>query len=175
MTPSGHVVASIKPEWKREGIVNASPEVDVSFLNRRPEYAAWQLEQVQALGIPVHFSTQAQNVTETDDRVIIHTDKGDFEGDVCVAADGIGSRVPWPVPGGLAAVKDSGYAVARVAFPRDTIREGSPAEAITRSIDEIGPQFRTYVGGVDVSLILFLTKDYVAWAFSHEVSQDLAD
>ncbi|KAF2170445.1 hypothetical protein M409DRAFT_51486 [Zasmidium cellare ATCC 36951] len=156
------------PEWKREGIVHSCPEVDISFLNRRPEYAAWQLDQVQALGIPLHFSTTAEKVTETDDKVVVHTDKGDFEADVCVAADGIGSKVPWPVPGGLAAVVDSGYAVARVAFPKETIKKGSPAEAIIKSIDEDGPQFRTYVGGADVSLIIFLTTDYVAWAFSHE-------
>lgn len=158
------------PEWKREGIVHACPEVNVSFLNRRPEFAAWQLDQLQRLGIPVHFGTKANGVTEENGKVTVHTDSGDFEGDVCVAADGIGSKVPWPIPGGFTDVKDSGYAVARVAFPKSTIKTGSPAEKITKSIDEQGPQFRTYVGGDNVSLILFLTTDHVAWAFSHEVS-----
>lgn len=127
-TPSGHAMKSTMPERKREGILHACPEIDVSFLNRRPEYAAWQLDQVRALGIPVHFSTKCIDVTEVEDKVIVHTEKGDFEVDVCVAADGIGSKVPWPIPGGFVDVKDSGCAVARVAFPRGVIKKGSPAE-----------------------------------------------
>ncbi|KAF7192510.1 FAD-dependent monooxygenase fsr3 [Pseudocercospora fuligena] len=169
-SPEGKPVRSTMPEGRREGVTHCAPDVDVSFLVRRPHLAKWQLEQCQALGIPVHFSTKGLNVEETADKVIVHTDKGSFAGDVCVAADGIGSKLPWPAPGGIATVQDSGYAVSRVAFPRTTLKQGSLARDLVDEALKHGPQFRTYLAD-DVHLILFITRDHVAWCFTHEADE----
>lgn len=165
-TPSGQPVKSTVPEWKRPGVVSSAPDVDISFLKRRPEYAKMQLDQVNRLGIPVQFGVKVMSVREEADRVIVTTAGGEqIEGDICIGSGGIGSAVEGFATGARPAVQDSGYAVARVAFPRDTIKPDSLAATLLANV-ETEPQFRTYVAD-DVHLILFLTKDYVAWCFTH--------
>lgn len=90
-----------------------------------------------------------------------------MQGDVCVAADGVASRI---APDGFGAVQDSGYAVARVAFPRETLKKGSPGEKLVTEALVERPEFRAYLGH-DVHLILFLTPDNVAWCFTHRADE----
>lgn len=168
-TPSGKEIYSDKPEWKRPGVTHVAPEVDISFLKRRPVYAKMQLDQIARLDIPIHWGERVVAVCEDEASVVVTTQSGKtFDCDVCICASGIGSDIQGLNTGPEIAVQDSGYAVARVAFPRSEIRAGSPAAAILENVDE-QPQFRTYVGR-DIHLILFLTKDWVAWAFTHQVS-----
>lgn len=82
-------------------------------------------------------------------------------------ANGIGSSLSGFKTAGDIQVQDSSYAIARVAFPRDTIKAGSPASVLLENI-ETYPQFRTYLAH-DIHLILFLTEDWVAWAYTHKV------
>ncbi|KAJ9605889.1 hypothetical protein H2200_009738 [Cladophialophora chaetospira] len=165
-TPSGLRIHSQMPEWKRPGVVSAAPDVDISFLKRRPVYAQMQLDQVKRLGIPVHWGENVVSVQEKDDVVTVTTASGKhFTGHLCIGANGIGSSVPGFVAGPEIAVQDSGYAVARVAYPRAAIKDGSPASTLLEGIDA-RPEFRVYVGK-DIHLILFLTVDWVAFAFTH--------
>lgn len=167
-TPSGSPVKSTVPEWKRPGVVSSAPDVNISFLKRRPEYAKMQLDQVKRLGIPVRFGVRVVSVREEPDCVFVKTADGEeIEGDICIGSGGIGSNVEGFATGERPAVQDSGYAIARVAFPRDVIDPDSPASSLLKDIEK-EPQFRTYVAE-DVHLILFLTKDYVAWCFTHPV------
>jgi hypothetical protein len=87
---------------------------------------------------------------------------------LCIGANGIGSKIAGFETGPDVAVQDSGYAVARVAFPRSNIKDGSLASTLLTGVDA-QPSFRTYVGD-DIHLILFLTADWVAIAFTHAVS-----
>ena len=168
-TPSGTPIHSVDPEWRRPGVTHAAPDVDISFLTRRPVYAQMQLDQVNRLRISVYWSENVVSVCEKDDCVTVKTASGkDFECDVCIGANGIGSVIPGFDTGPAIAVQDSGYAIARVAFPRSNIKDGSPASSLIKNID-VRPEFRTYVGS-DIHLILFLTSDWVAFAFTHPVS-----
>ncbi len=175
-TPSGLPIYSTVPEWKQPGVITAAPDVDISFLKRRPVYAQMQLDQVNRLGIPVHWGEAVVAVHEQDDDdgggvVVVTTASGkQFVGDLCIDANGIGSSVAGFNAGPDIAVQDSGYAAARVAFPRNTIKDGSPASTLLTNID-IRPEFRTYVGH-DIHLILFLTPDWVAFTFTHPVSNE---
>lgn len=168
-TSSGLPIHSTVPEWKHPGVITAAPDVDTSFLKRRPVYAKMQLEQVKRLDIPVHWGENVVAVREQDDAVMVTTASGkEFVGDVCIGAHGIGMSIAGFNAGPEIAVQDSGYAIARVAFPRTAIKEGSPAATLLKNIDT-RPEFRTYVGN-DNHLILFLTPDWVAFAFTHPVS-----
>lgn len=168
-TPGGVPIHSTVPEWKRAGIVHAAPDVDISFLKRRPVYAQMQLDQVNRFGIPVHWNERVDSVSEQDSCVTVKTASGaEFVCDLCIGANGIGSVIAGFDTGPEIAVQDSGYAVARVAFPSSAIKAGSPASSLMRTID-VRPEFRTYVGN-DIHLILFLTPDWVAFAFTHPVS-----
>ena len=168
-TPSGVAIKSTKPEWKRPGASHPAPDVDVSFLTRRPVWARRQLDQCERLAIPIRFGEKVLSVREETDRVVITTAKEEFSADICIGANGIGSRIEGFNAGPDVAVQDSGYAVARVAFPRDMIKEGSPAATLLQNVEH-QPQFRTYVSD-DSHVILFLTKDYVAWCFTHRDDQ----
>ncbi len=167
--PNGTCVKRTFPEWVREGRENtAAPDVKISFIKRRPVYTNMLLDQCVRLGIPVHFGQKADKVTESDSGVVIETKTGEkYEADVCLSGDGIGSGFTPDICN--APVLESGYAAARAAFPRDVIKKGSPAEELLKTVDE-QPEFRTYLGD-DLHLILFLTKDWVAFAFTHGASR----
>ena len=168
-TPSGLPIHSTMPEWRQPGVITAAPDVDISFLKRRPVYAQMQLDQLNRLNIPVFWGEMATTVREQDEVVTVTTTSGkEFMGDLCIAANGIGSSIPGFEVGPDVAVQDSGYAAARLAFPRTTIKDGSPAATLFKNIDT-QPEFRTYLGS-DIHLILFLTSDWVAFAFTHPVS-----
>ena len=168
-TPSGLPIYSTVPEWRRPGVVTAAPDVDISFLKRRPVYAQMQLDQLNRLDIPVHWGEKVVAVREQDNNVTVTTASGkEFEGDLCIGANGLGSSIPGFEAGPDVAVQDSRYAAARVAFPRSAIQEGTPAATLVKNVD-VQPEFRTYLG-VDIHLILFLTADWVAFAFTHPVS-----
>lgn len=165
-TPSGVEILKTKPEWKRFAGKTAAPGVDISFLKRRPVYAKMQLDQVHRLGIPVHWGDKVVSVVEMADGVAVMTESGQvYNGDLCIGASGIGSSIYGFQAGDEVAVQDSGYAVARVAFPASSIKSGSPASTLLENV-ETQPSFRVYVGK-DIHLILFLTADWVAFAFTH--------
>lgn len=166
--PSGKELVGMTPEWKRPGVATAAPDVDVSFIKRRTDFAQMQLDQLQRLEVPVLYGDRVVSVAEEADRVVVTTEAGrTYRGDVCVGASGIGSMVPGFDAGPQVQVQDSGYAVARAAFPRGAVEEGSPASSLLASVDR-KPEFRTYVGK-DLHLILFLTADWVGIAFTHPV------
>lgn len=167
--PNGRCVKRTMPEWKKAPAESAAPDVDISFIKRRPVYTKMLYDQCIRLGIPVLFSQEAKEFTEHEDHVVIRTGDGiEYTGDVCVAADGIGTSFTSGLEVSQASVLDSGYAVARAAFPRDTIKPGSPAATLLKDVEE-QPEFRTVLGE-SLHLILFLTNDYVAFAYTHEVS-----
>jgi hypothetical protein len=127
-----------------------------------------QLDQVKRLGIPIHWNDKAISAVEHEASVTVTTNAGKvYNGDLCISASGIGFSIPGFKAGPDVAVQDSGYAVARVAFPRTSIKSGSLAAGLLENVDS-QPSFRVYVGE-DIHLILFLTADWVAFAFTHPV------
>lgn len=125
-------------------------------------------DQCIRLGIPVCFSHDARDINEDDNHVVVTTsENGSFQGDICVVANGIGSPSMKDIIGVDQPVLDSGYATARMAFPRNAIPTDSLAQQLLEGVD-IQPEFRVYLSN-DIHLILFLTKDYVAFAFTHQV------
>ena len=167
-SPSGKAIKSEVPEWNRSGAVHAAPDVKISFLKRRPDFAQMQLDQLSRLGVPVHFSKKVAKATETQDGVVVETEDGSrYTGDVCIAADGIGSLFRRHQASGASDVQNSGYAIARVAYPRTELKDPSPAQRLLENVD-VQPEFRVYLAA-DIHLILFLTKDYVGVALTHKV------
>jgi flavin-dependent dehydrogenase len=156
------------PEWKQPGAVHSAPGVDVSFLTRRKVFAKTQLDQVARLNIPVLWGQKVVNLSETDEEIVVTTTNGqEYVGDVCIAANGLSSTIDDFKTTTDVQVQDSGYAIARVTFPRDTIKANSPATTLLKDV-ETQPQFQTYLVQ-DIHLILFLAKDWVAWAYAHKV------
>jgi environmental stress-induced protein Ves len=162
-------VTSQFPEWKQPGAVHSAPGADVSFFKRRTVFAKTQLDQVARLDIPVLWGQKIVNLSETDEEIVVTTANGqEYVGDVCIAANGLSSTIDDFKTATDVQVQDSGYAIARVALPRDTIKANSPATTLLKDV-ETQPQFRTYLVQ-DIHLILFLTKDWVAWAYTHNLS-----
>jgi hypothetical protein len=169
LTPDGRRLISTNPEWKRPGVTTVAPNVNVSFLKRRPTFAKMQLDQVIRLGIPVYWGEKVTLVTEHEKTVTVTTSSGKtFEGDICIGAHGVSGVVPGFDAGPNVEVQESGYAMARVAWERSRIANGSLASSLLKHIDQ-RPEFRVYVGR-DVHLILFLTPDWVAFGLTHRVS-----
>lgn len=168
--PNGSCVKTTFPEWVREGREkSAAPDMKISFIKRRPVFAKMLLDQCNRLGIPVHFGQPAQKVIENDSSIVVETTTGQkYEAEVCLSSDGIESGFAPEVCN--APVLDSGYSAARVTFHRSDIKSGSPAEDLLKTATE-QPEFRTYLGN-DLHLILFLTKDWLALVYTHEVSVD---
>ncbi|KAJ5300036.1 hypothetical protein N7476_011593 [Penicillium atrosanguineum] len=164
--PGGDCIGYEVVEWNRSNDGHASPDVKISFLNRRPEYAQMQLDQLKRLAIPVHFSQKASSMSEVDNRVIVETETGKkFSGDICIAADGLGTvfrRREEPI---RSDVMDSGYSIARCAFPTSHIKPDTPAWKLVETVKE-QPEFRIYLAD-DLHLILYLTADYVGIALTH--------
>ena len=171
-SPSGKCLSSAVPEWNRPSIVpHAAPAVKISFLNRRSQWAEMLMNQTQRLGIPVHFNSEVVEITEFEEHVNVRAQNGLlFEGDVCIAASGIGSGIAGLEDTGLrdTTVISSGYAAGRIAWPTDALQPGSPAIRLLDGLRQ-QPQFRVYLAD-DSHLIVFLTKDYVAWVITHIVS-----
>lgn len=169
--PDGTCLMETFPEWRRPGAPekSAAPDVTPSFLKQRPVFTNMLYEQCQRLEIPVVFGQKAVSLTESEDGVqIITADGTTYLGDVCVAAAGIGSSFAKSLDMPDPPVLDSGYAIARMAFPRSTIRHDSPAAELLRTVDT-HPEFRVYLSN-DIHLIVFLTAGYVAFAYTHKVS-----
>ncbi|QIW99808.1 hypothetical protein AMS68_005326 [Peltaster fructicola] len=155
----GKCVMKTKPDWTKHREESAAPDVSISFIKRRPVFTTMLYNQCIRLGIPVVFSQHARSIEETSDAVVVTTADGThYHGDLCIAADGIGSSLTKNLTGHEEAVKDSGYAAARAAFPRSAIKPGSPAASLLAKVEEEA-EFRTYLGD-DLHLILMLTKDY---------------
>ena len=96
--------------------------------------------------IPVIFSQDAKNIEENETEVCVTVSDGtQYHGDVCIAADGVGSHLTKAITGVETPVRDSGYAAARVAFPRSHIKPGSPAASLLTNVDK-EPEFRVYLG-----------------------------
>lgn len=167
--PNGECLFSAEPEWKRPGVPNVAPGVDVSFLTRRTVFTQMLIDQVIRLGIPVHWADKAVSVDENEDKVAVTTASGKtFEGDLFIVAGGIDISVKGADTGAQVQIQDSGYAMARVCFHRSAFQKGSAAD---RLVDTPSgrPEFRCYLAN-DCNIILFLTPHWVAWGFTHRVS-----
>lgn len=166
--PNGTCVMKTMPEWVRSPEGSASPEVKISFIKQRPVYTKMLYDQCIRLGIPVLFNQKAESFIEREESVTIEVEDGTiFTADVCVAADGVGTSFTRDLDVSKAPVRDSGYSVARAAFPVDSLAIGSPAVKLLEHVEE-QPEFRTILGD-NLHLILFLTKDHVAFAYTHKV------
>lgn len=162
-SPEGREIETTKPEWKLPGVEHAAPNVNVSFLKRRAVLTQMLLDQCRRFGIPVHMMQQAVAVDESESGVTVRTINGhSYTGDLCIAADGLDSIASEHTGD----VQDTGYATARVAFPRRLIKPNSPAESLLRNADAGQPEFRVYMAH-DLHNIVFLTRDWVAFAFTH--------
>lgn len=167
-TPSGKHVACLEPEWNRPGAVHSAHEVKISFIRLRPDWTRMQLEQLSRIGVPVKFGAKVVDIQEYEDVVVVKTSDGqEYSGDICIVASGVGSSITAFTTKEDLNAQDSGFAVARVAFPRSLIKDGTPAAEVMRNIDT-RPEFRTYLAR-NATLVLFLTPDSVAWALIHVV------
>ncbi|KAJ5300031.1 hypothetical protein N7476_011588 [Penicillium atrosanguineum] len=167
--PDDFEVTNQHPEWKRLGAIYPVPDVEVSFIKRRAVFAQMQLDQLTRFKVPVLWGRNAVSLRESGDAVVVTADTDEqVVGDMCIVTDGIGSTLQGFIISGDLQVQDSDYAIARVAFPRNAIKDGSPAATLLENV-EVNGQFRTYLAR-DVHLISFLTKDWVAWAYTHKVN-----
>lgn len=172
--PDGTLIRTDWPEWRTEGKVqHAAPSVKLSFLNTRPQWVEMILAQLQRLGIEVRFDAKVVKVEETPTRATVVLQDGEkIHGDICIAAGGISADIEGLGSTGLhdINVQDFGYAAARVAFPTQTIKAGSPAATLLENVHR-QPEFRVYLAK-GTHLILFLTPKTSAWVLTHEASSE---
>lgn len=165
-TPEGKCLKSMFPEWRH--VAEKGELTRASLLSRRSDFTRMLYDQCVRLGIPVYFSQAVQEIVEHDDHVVVNTNQPGISltADVCVVANGIGYPSTKDITGVDLPVLDSGYAIARMAFPRSSIPKDSLAHQLVENVDA-QPEFRVYLSN-DIHLIIWLTKDYVAFAFTHE-------
>jgi hypothetical protein len=134
--PNGEELFAMLPEWKRPGAEHGATDVDTSSIKRRPAMAKMYFDQLQRVGVPVIFDAKIVEVREDADGVVMETETGKvYQGDLCVAANGVGSTIKGmesTFGGEKVTVQDTGYAAARCAFPRSMIKPGSLAERLLK-------------------------------------------
>ncbi|QKX61991.1 uncharacterized protein TRUGW13939_09147 [Talaromyces rugulosus] len=155
--PEGKCLKRMFPEWRHVAEKGELPRA--SLLSRRSDFTRMLYDQCIRLGIPVYFSQAVQEIVEHDDHVVINTNQPGITltADVCVVANGIGYPSTKDITGIDLPVLDSGYAIARMAFPRSSIPKGSLAHQLVENVDT-QPEFRVYLSN-DIHLIIWLTKD----------------
>lgn len=106
------------------------------------------INQVERLGIKVEFNQNIVDYTEdvSTGKAGVVTDKGEhFQGDVVIAADGVGSKSQKIVGGQVRAVP-SGRAMWRAAFPIEHLDQKPEVKEFFSRVNGVNPIVRTFLG-----------------------------
>jgi 2-polyprenyl-6-methoxyphenol hydroxylase-like FAD-dependent oxidoreductase len=127
------------------------PDTPPGNFQMRPLVYKMYVHQVERLGIAIQFGKRVVGYWEDEERgkAGVETDKGErFEGDIVIAADGVGSKSQKLVGGQVRAMK-SGRAMWRAAFPREHLDKNAEVKEFFKmhpgkTGDE--PIIRTWLG-----------------------------
>ncbi|KAI0509397.1 hypothetical protein F5B22DRAFT_638046 [Xylaria bambusicola] len=169
--PAGNKLVSEFPEWNRPGAApHAAKDVPiVGFIKLRPEIIHMMEDQINRLGISIHYGRKTISYEEdsSSGEARVLTASGEvFTGDVVVAAEGIGTKSHEIVTGRRVPFVDSGYAIMRGAFSPSLIASGSKGAKLLLEPGQT-PEVRTYAGK-DMHLITLFTHEKVGLAFTHK-------
>jgi len=127
------------------------PDTPPGTFQMRPLVYQMYVNQVRRLGVRIEFGKKVIEYWEDGERAGVLTDEGErFEGDLVVAADGVGSKSQKLVGGQVRAMK-SGRAMWRAAFPRRYLDGNEEVKAFFKMKEgETGeePIIRTWLGWV---------------------------
>jgi 2-polyprenyl-6-methoxyphenol hydroxylase-like FAD-dependent oxidoreductase len=127
------------------------PDTPPGTFQMRPLVYKMYVHQVKKLGVKIQFGKRVVDYFEDEaaGKAWVVTDQGErFEGDVVIAADGVGSKSQKLVGGQVRAMK-SGRAMWRAAFPREHLDKHPEVKEFFKMKDGATgeePIIRTWLG-----------------------------
>lgn len=158
----------ISDRLKRSGAGISTPP---ATLQMRPLLYSLLLRQAEHLGIEVQYGMRVLSFREdeTKGKAYCRTETGEeFEADVIIAADGIGSRSQ-DVTGGKAKARKSGRAIWRAAFASHHLEKDRDVKEFFKTMPGNEPILRAWLAPGGYALTL-TRPETVVWVINHDVS-----
>lgn len=139
----------------------------------RPKLIRALYDYSTSLGIPVTFGRRVVDYGESSEtnRAYAITDRGErFEGDVVIAADGIGSKVGKVMIGKQVKAISSGFSAYRVTYPT-TLLHADPFLAKQYPLRDGDPDYCEVYMSPQGQMITLISPELTTWLFTHKVRQ----
>ncbi|KAK5006488.1 hypothetical protein LTR28_006439, partial [Elasticomyces elasticus] len=152
------------------------PDTPPGTFQMRPLVYKMFVHQVESLGIKVEFGKRVVDYWEDEERgkAGVVTESGEkFEGDVVVAADGVGSKSQ-KIVGGQVRARSSGRAMWRAAFPIENLDKNPEVKEFFHLINGTEPIVRTWLGPSTYALTL-TRPDMMIWIMNHDATGSEAE
>ncbi|KAK4998618.1 hypothetical protein LTR66_000974 [Elasticomyces elasticus] len=163
----------VSDRLKAQGL---DPKTPPGAFQMRPLIYKMFVHQVEKLGIKIEYNRRVVDYFEDEEagKGGVITDDGQrYEGDVVIAADGVGSKSQKLV-GGQVRAKSSGKAMWRAAFPRHHLDANPEVKEFFHMIDGSEPIVRTFLGPQTYALTLS-REDVMVWIMNHDASGSEAE
>ena len=137
----------------------------------RPRLIGMLYDQVRKLGIPVTFGKRVVEYYEKSDENIAGciTDGGEhFEGNLIVAADGVGSKSWLAVSGEDTKAKSSGFSVYRVVYPTKLALQNAMIAERFPINEGKGDIIRVWLAKNSHAIVLVAAEN-TTWFLTHKV------
>lgn len=147
---TGEVVIPPKKVADRLRDQGLDPDTPPGEFQMRPLVYRMFVRQLEALGIKVQFNTRVVDYFEDVEKGkgrCVTSDGEEFEADVIIAADGVGSKSQKLV-GGQVRARQSGRAMWRAAFPIEHLDQNPEVKEFFRMMPGNEPIIRTWLGYV---------------------------
>lgn len=158
----------------KKGEVNLNddgePAPDRAYRASRPKFTTALLEQALALGIDVMYGQRAVDYFEDETRAgVILEDGSKIEGDVVVAADGLGTKSHKLVNGHDIRAISSKHSIFRTAYSVDRVTSDPELDEKFPLRDDGGSWLQIWTAD-DLQIMVLRTSDHMEWHIVHNVS-----
>lgn len=140
-------------------------------LQMRPLLYSILSRQAEGLGIDIQYGIKVTSFREDSNKgkAFCRTEDGDeFEADVIIAADGIGSKSQ-DITGGQIRARKSGRAIWRAAFPSHHLKEDKNVKEFFKLMPGDESILRAWLAPGGYALTL-TRPDTTVWVMNHDVS-----
>jgi flavin-dependent dehydrogenase len=158
----------ISDRLKKSGTNITTPP---ATLQMRPLMYSLLVRQAEYLGVEIQYSMKVVSFgeDEVEGKAYCETEGGDeFEADVIIVADGIGSRSQ-NITGGQKRANRSGRAIWRAAFPATHLEKNKDVKEFFKLMPGGEPILRAWLAPGGYALTL-TRPDTIVWVMNHDVS-----
>lgn len=137
----------------------------------RPKILSAMFDQATSLGVPIAFGRRVVDyyeLEETNRAGAILEDGGRVEGDLVIAADGVGSRAGRIITGKDMKSFSSGFSNYRASFPTEITYE-SDFLAREYAFKDGDPDYCQVFLGHATQMIILVSRDVTNYILNHEV------
>ncbi|KAI9666749.1 MAG: hypothetical protein M1831_001524 [Alyxoria varia] len=152
------------------------PNTPPGTFQMRPLVYKMFVRQVEKLGISIEYHCRIVDYQEDESKgkaIAVTSDGKNYEADVIIAADGVGSKSQ-SIVGGQVKAKPSGRAMWRAAFPIEHVDKNPKVREFFTMVNGGDPIVRTWLGPSSYALTL-TRSDTMIWIMNHDASGSEAE